>query len=228
MSSPVAAMVLPSATAAAAAPASSSSLRHLSPLTLLLLLFPLPLRLPRRSKNPGIACQATIDTEPEGNNEDEEKGATGEIGEGTSSHAANGIAQDNGHLDYNSVSDKEKNESDSVELSTIHETSQLNERDPVTPQGIQEKDDDLDVASGSPLPGMKQQLRETIRIPKGTIDILKDQVFGFDTFFVTSQEPYEGGVLFKGNLRGKAAKSYEKITKRLQERFGDQYKLFFS
>lgn len=32
---------------------------------------------------------------------------------------------------------QEKNESDSVELSTIHETSQLNERDPVTPQGIQ-------------------------------------------------------------------------------------------
>ncbi|XP_020086430.1 probable zinc metalloprotease EGY2, chloroplastic isoform X2 [Ananas comosus] len=246
MISPVAAMVLPSATAAAAAPASSSSLRNLSPLTVCLpphcrrsspfFIFPtviscfsssspLPLRLPRRSKNPGIACQATIDTEPEGNNEDKEKGATGEIGEGTSSHAANGIAQDNGHLDYNSVSDKEKNESDSVELSTIHETSQLNERDPVTPQGIQEKDDDLDVASGSPLPGMKQ-LGETIRIPKGTIDILKDQVFGFDTFFVTSQEPYEGGVLFNGNLRGKAAKSYEKITKRLQERFGDQYKLF--
>lgn len=32
---------------------------------------------------------------------------------------------------------------------------------------------------------------EAMRIPKETIDILKDQVFGFDTFFVTSQEPYE-------------------------------------
>lgn len=79
-------------------------------------------------------------------------------------------------------------------------------------------------------------------IPKETIDILKGQVFGFDTFFVTSQEPYEvidytaiftarlyviqksiiymglmiqGGVLFKGNLRGSAAVSYEKIEKRL-------------
>jgi hypothetical protein len=38
---------------------------------------------------------------------------------------------------------------------------------------------------------MQQQLDESVRIPKATIDILKDQVFGFDTFFVTSQEPYE-------------------------------------
>lgn len=30
-----------------------------------------------------------------------------------------------------------------------------------------------------------------MRIPKETIEVLKDQVFGFDTFFVTSQEPYE-------------------------------------
>jgi hypothetical protein len=37
----------------------------------------------------------------------------------------------------------------------------------------------------------QQQLDETTRIPKETIDILKDQVFGFDTFFVTTQEPYE-------------------------------------
>lgn len=35
------------------------------------------------------------------------------------------------------------------------------------------------------------QLDESMRLPKETIDILKDQVFGFDTFFVTSQEPYE-------------------------------------
>lgn len=35
------------------------------------------------------------------------------------------------------------------------------------------------------------QLDDSMRLPKETIDILKDQVFGFDTFFVTSQEPYE-------------------------------------
>ncbi|CAN1240266.1 Probable zinc metalloprotease EGY2, chloroplastic [Linum grandiflorum] len=36
-----------------------------------------------------------------------------------------------------------------------------------------------------------QQRDESFMIPKETIDILKDQVFGFDTFFVTSQEPYQ-------------------------------------
>lgn len=32
---------------------------------------------------------------------------------------------------------------------------------------------------------------ETARLPKEVIDTLRDQVFGFDTFFVTGQEPYE-------------------------------------
>ncbi|KAI3836872.1 hypothetical protein MKW98_005205 [Papaver atlanticum] len=85
--------------------------------------------------------------------------------------------------------------------------------------------DNLEVASGSPLPGLKQ-LSESYRIPKETIDILKDQVFGFDTFFVTSYEPYETGILFKGNLRGTAAKSFERIKTRMEDKFGDEYKLF--
>lgn len=94
-------------------------------------------------------------------------------------------------------------------------------------EGGAQDPDNFQVASGSPLPGVKpQQLDETIRIPKETIDILRDQVFGFDTFFVTGQEPYEGGVLFRGNLRGLASKSYDKLSKRMQDRLGDQYKLF--
>lgn len=90
--------------------------------------------------------------------------------------------------------------------------------------------DNIEVASGSPLPGVKviilfyvqcfllcqrhsdspffcpssyvflsvlyipkqpQQLGDVIKIPKETIEIFKNQVFGFDTFFVTSQDPYE-------------------------------------
>ncbi|XP_050210530.1 probable zinc metalloprotease EGY2, chloroplastic [Mercurialis annua] len=101
-----------------------------------------------------------------------------------------------------------------------------NEAETNTPSSTQDADAE-NVASGSPLPGVKpQQLDESFRIPKATIDILKDQVFGFDTFFVTSQEPYEGGVLFKGNLRGKAATSYEKLKSRMQNKFGEEYKLF--
>ncbi|KAJ0804816.1 putative metalloprotease EGY1 [Helianthus annuus] len=77
--------------------------------------------------------------------------------------------------------------------------------------------DNIEITSGSPLPGVKpQELDDVIMIPKETIDILKDQVFGFNTFFITSQEPYEAGVLFKGNLRGSASVSYKKIEKRLQ------------
>lgn len=103
--------------------------------------------------------------------------------------------------------------------------NQINGEEITTGGGTQEADDE--VVSGSPLPGVKpQQLDESIRIPKETIDILRNQVFGFDTFFVTSQEPYEGGILFKGNLRGQAAKSYEKLTNRMQNKLGDEYKIF--
>lgn len=94
--------------------------------------------------------------------------------------------------------------------------------EPDTNKDIQET---VEVASGSPLPGVKVS-GETGRIPKNVLDILRDQVFGFDTYFVTGQEPYEGGVLFKGNLRGDATKSYAKINNRMQDKFGDLYKLF--
>ncbi|CAI9091677.1 OLC1v1026761C2 [Oldenlandia corymbosa var. corymbosa] len=119
-------------------------------------------------------------------------------------------------------SHKDEEQSSSVTMLESETTENRTETNTGTEEG-----NDYEVASGSPLPGLKsQQLDESMRISKETIDILKDQVFGFDTFFVTSQEPYEGGVLFKGNLRGQASKSYEKIRNRLQDRFGDQYKLF--
>ena len=38
---------------------------------------------------------------------------------------------------------------------------------------------------------LQQQLDDAVAIPKETVDILKDQVFSFDTFFVSSHEPYE-------------------------------------
>ncbi|KAK6786323.1 hypothetical protein RDI58_014848 [Solanum bulbocastanum] len=117
---------------------------------------------------------------------------------------------------------------------------QLNEQTGVE-RGLKQDGTNVQVASGSPLPGVKvlifflllilfpkqpQQLDESIRIPKETVEILRNQVFSFDTFFVTSEEPYEGGVLFKGNLRGQAAKTYEKVSKRMKEKLGDDYKLF--
>ncbi|KAK9063381.1 hypothetical protein SSX86_017251 [Deinandra increscens subsp. villosa] len=94
------------------------------------------------------------------------------------------------------------------------------------PKEVIEEAVNIEITSGSPLPGVKPQLDDIIMIPKETIDIMKDQVFGFDTFFITSQQPYEAGVLFKGNLRGSASVSYKKIEKRLHDIFEDQYKLF--
>ncbi|XP_072985397.1 probable zinc metalloprotease EGY2, chloroplastic isoform X2 [Typha latifolia] len=177
---------------------------------------------PRRSSERRFSCRAVTETEPEGNEEKEKE----TFGDATSSRPADDVAQDNALLELNSTSDKNKDEPDSKDSLNLGDTFDSTKEDSSTQDSLKEKDDEFVVVSGSPLPGMQQQLDEPIRIPKATIDMLKDQVFGFDTFFVTSQEPYEGGVLFKGNLRGKAAKSFEKITKRLQDRFGDQYKFF--
>ncbi|XP_062092517.1 probable zinc metalloprotease EGY2, chloroplastic isoform X2 [Humulus lupulus] len=137
---------------------------------------------------------------------------------------------DNEKEDEEHVDGQVQPPTDSIEQNNTHLDSkpiaseQINVNDAET---IFQDVDNIEVTSGSPLPGVKpQQLDESIRIPKETIEILKNQVFGFDTFFVTSQEPYEVGVLFKGNLRGEPAKSYEKLTKRVEDKFGDQFRIF--
>ncbi|KAF3795595.1 putative zinc metalloprotease [Nymphaea thermarum] len=127
--------------------------------------------------------------------------------------------------DFQSSTNPNNSQSQEKAMLDISNTSDKDAGDSNAPVGTQGNDEVEELASGSPLPGVKQ-LGEPIRIPKASIDILRDQVFGFDTFFVTSQEPYEGGVLFKGNLRGQASTSYEKLTKKMQDKFGDQFKLF--
>ncbi|CAO2185564.1 unnamed protein product [Urochloa humidicola] len=172
-----------------------------------------------------VACQAMTETEPEpeGSGDEKEREV---LGDNASSPSADSVAEVNGPAESDSSIDNKKDETTNAELLSSSDAVQNIDGDATTTNDTQEDEEVVEVASGSPLPGMKQQLDDAERIPKATIDILKDQVFGFDTFFVTSQEPYEGGVLFKGNLRGKPAKSYEKITNRLENKFGDQYKLF--
>ncbi|XP_028803749.1 probable zinc metalloprotease EGY2, chloroplastic [Neltuma alba] len=157
----------------------------------------------RSSGKREIACRVTEPhSEPDGNNEEKEEHENGET-----QSLANSPEQN---------------------ISQSFDGEQLNKFEDENPgQNNEQGVDSVEVASGSPLPGVKpQQLEEAIKIPKETIEVLKNQVFGFDTFFITSQDPYEGGVLFKGNLRGQAAKSYEKISRRMQDKFGDEYKLF--
>ncbi|KAL4620901.1 hypothetical protein ACB092_06G189700 [Castanea dentata] len=158
-----------------------------------------------------IACRVTdsdTQTDPD-SNDDKEKELQKD---GEKSPSTSSFVQNDPQLDSQPINGEKINNSD--------EENQA--------QGGVQDVDSVEIASGSPLPGVKpQQLDESIRISKETIEILKNQIFGFDTFFVTSQDPYEGGVLFKGNLRGQAAKSYEKIRQRMQDKFGDLYKLFF-
>lgn len=168
--------------------------------------------------NGKVVCRlGEMDCEPDSDNSDEER-KLGEEGDWLkSSEPISG-----NYSDRANSTEEENVEIQSLESNNLEDQNSLE----ITVE-MEAKDNDIQIASGSPLPGVKpQQLDESIRIPKETVDILKDQVFGFDTFFVTSQEPYEGGVLFKGNLRGQAAKSFEKITRRMKDRLGDAYKLF--
>lgn len=77
--------------------------------------------------------------------------------------------------------------------------------------------------NGSPAP----EAGSDLVLSKEVIDKLRGTVFTFDTFFVTSVENYDAnGVLFKGNLRGKAAESQSKLKSRLQAQLGDKYALY--
>ncbi|KAL6627470.1 hypothetical protein ACP70R_031196 [Stipagrostis hirtigluma subsp. patula] len=203
-------------------PARSRGVWRARSLALTVALRSLPL-VRHRLRSRRVACRAMTETEPEGNGDDEEKE---ELANDAASPSVDSIAEANGPAESDYSIDNKKDETTGAEPLGSSDTVQDTGGDATAASDTQEKVEVIDVARGSPLPGMKQQLDDSVRIPKTTIDILKDQVFGFDTFFVTSQEPYEGGVLFKGNLRGKPAKSYEKITNRLQNKFGDQYKLF--
>ncbi|XP_057788705.1 probable zinc metalloprotease EGY2, chloroplastic isoform X2 [Salvia miltiorrhiza] len=156
--------------------------------------------------------------QPESNNEEERN-----------SHGEEGFVASDSTVSNESKQDSQNADNNQSAESGIFETKDLvnNVADGTSDAQVKSEDDkDVQITSGSPLPGLKQEFDESIRISKETIDVLKDQIFGFDTFFITSQEPYEGGVLFKGNLRGQAAKSYEKIATRMEDKFGDLYKLF--
>lgn len=51
-------------------------------------------------------------------------------------------------------------------------------------------------------------------------------IFGIDTFFATESIPYQEGAIFKGNLRGDPEETHRKLTERLGDRLGEQYRLF--
>ncbi|KAL8539181.1 hypothetical protein ACS0TY_000977 [Phlomoides rotata] len=179
-----------------------------------------PRHLLRCREQPKLICRVSETEMEPGSDNGEERNVNGENESSVSSNSTfgNESEQDSQNVDNNQSAESGVLETKSV----INDSTGGTDDTQVKIEDVK----DVEVASGSPLPGVKQEFDESIRIPKETIDILKDQVFGFDTFFVTSQEPYEGGVLFKGNLRGQASRSYEKIEKRMEDKFGDLFKLF--
>ncbi|MGV0025386.1 site-2 protease family protein [Phormidesmis priestleyi] len=51
-------------------------------------------------------------------------------------------------------------------------------------------------------------------------------IFGIDTFFATETIPYQNGAIFRGNLRGEIELTYDRLSKNLQDKLGDRYRLF--
>ncbi|CAM0878595.1 unnamed protein product [Alopecurus aequalis] len=211
---------------------------------------------PHRYRSRRVACQAADEPEPDGGGADEEKKEVGydassppvgsavteaySTADNTKDESPNAeppplpstrdtiqnTIQNLGRLSGTAATNSDTQDEVKVaDVASSSDTVQNIDKD-ATGSAKQAPVEVVDVASGSPLPGMKQQLDDASAIPKETVDILKDQVFSFDTFFVSSHEPYEGGVLFKGNLRGVPATSFEKITTRLENKFGDEFRVF--
>lgn len=181
------------------------------------------LRLASSGKRKVVCHVAETEIEPE-NNDDKDKEVQDD---GEKPPSSDPLEQNNLSVDSQPiVVDQDKDQFAGTQMLDSDKAVSNNNGELKAQGGVQDVGN-IEFAIGSPLPGVKpQQLNGLERISKETIEILRDQVFGFDTFFVTGQDPYEAGVLFKGNLRGKAANSYEKISKRMQNKFGDQYKLF--
>jgi membrane-associated protease RseP (regulator of RpoE activity) len=66
---------------------------------------------------------------------------------------------------------------------------------------------------------------EMLQIPDADLTSIKG-IFGIDTFFATETIPYQQGAIFKGNLRGEAAKVHDRLTAKLHNKIGDRYRLF--
>lgn len=68
-------------------------------------------------------------------------------------------------------------------------------------------------------------IKEIIPIPEQDLKVIQG-IFGIDSFFVTETIPYQEGAIFKGNLRGEAEATHNRLTDALKERVGDRYRLF--
>ena len=66
---------------------------------------------------------------------------------------------------------------------------------------------------------------ELVPIPDEDLIQIKE-IFGIDTFFATETISYQEGAIFRGNLRSEPETAHNTLTRKLQERLGDKYRLF--
>ncbi|MBW4616141.1 MAG: site-2 protease family protein [Desmonostoc vinosum HA7617-LM4] len=77
-----------------------------------------------------------------------------------------------------------------------------------------------------PQPAVITELKPNVLpIPEDDLNTIKG-IFGIDTFFATETIAYQEGAIFKGNLRGEPQEVYSRLSTSLQERLGEQYRLF--
>ncbi|NET61525.1 MAG: site-2 protease family protein, partial [Symploca sp. SIO2E6] len=87
--------------------------------------------------------------------------------------------------------------------------------------------EDTTTATNSPPPSQsKNATTEIAPIPDEDLKSIQE-IFAIDTFFSTETIPYQEGVIFKGNLRGKEPETvYSRLAANLEKRLGDRYRLF--
>ena len=66
---------------------------------------------------------------------------------------------------------------------------------------------------------------DAVSMPADDLDAVK-RIFGIDTFYVTETVPYQGGAIFKGNLRGEAETVHSKLSAALADLVGNRYRLY--
>ena len=68
-------------------------------------------------------------------------------------------------------------------------------------------------------------VNELSTIPEEEVKEIKT-IFDIDTFFAIETIPYQEGVIVKGNLRGEPDHTHSRLTEKLNNKFGDKYRLF--
>lgn len=88
----------------------------------------------------------------------------------------------------------------------------------------EQHDNNLNNSKVTP-PTDSRVIPDVLPIPEEDLKTIKS-IFGIDTFFATETIPYQEGAIFRGNLRGETEESFQRLSNKLKEHFGEKYRLF--